>query len=116
MDGLMMRWKDDPLEDRFGDVRIVKKFLVFPKKLDDEWRWWETAYIVEKVCKMNVGGSMEWGKYKHYWREIHWLDTKEACFDIYRFKLNPRDAKNKAEVDFVIEEIRRLTKEQWVGK
>jgi hypothetical protein len=82
-----MRWKSDPLEDRLGEHRVVKKFLIFPRKLDEEWRWLETSYIVQKVCReenYTEFGPIE-GKCK--WFNEHWLDTPKSCFDIYRTKL-----------------------------
>ena len=51
-----------------GDVRIIKKFLVFPWKLDDEWRWLEYAYIKE-CYYMSMWLEKRWstyGEYLHY--------------------------------------------------
>ena len=41
-----MRWK---IEDHLGETRIVKRFLLLPKKIDDEWRWLEVAYIKQEL-------------------------------------------------------------------
>ena len=67
-----MKWLYDKLIAKVGVERIITKFLLFPKKLDNEWRWLEKASIRQKVMKMDVGGSMQWGKYKHQWRDIRW--------------------------------------------
>lgn len=69
-----MKWKQDKyiLEDRLGEQRKIFKFLTFPKLLDKEWRWLGTSLIVQEVCKIDVGGSMEWGNYAYKWRDIHW--------------------------------------------
>jgi len=67
-----MRWKKDPLENREFDKRIIEKFLWFPKCLNGEWRWLEKALINQEVLKVDVGGTMEWGKYKHKWIDRKW--------------------------------------------
>jgi len=67
-----MRWLYDKLIGRSGEERIVTKFLFFPKKLRNEWRWLEKASILQRVRRVDVGGSMQWGKYKHQWRDIQW--------------------------------------------
>ena len=67
-----MRWLYDKLLGREGETRIITKFLFFPKKLDNERKWLEKAHILQKVCKVDIGGSMEWGKYKHKWRDWNW--------------------------------------------
>ena len=72
-----MRWLYDKLIGRNGDERIKGKFLLFPKKLKNEWRWLEKAYILQRVMKMDVGGSMQWGKYKCQWRDIRWSEGEK---------------------------------------
>jgi hypothetical protein len=69
-----MRWKKDPLLKHKGKERIVRKFLWFPTRIDNDCRWWEHAYIMQRVMPVDVGGSMEWGRYKHYWINIRWAD------------------------------------------
>ena len=68
-----MRWLCDKLIGRTGEERIVKKFLLFPKRLRNEWRWLEKTSILQRIIKMDVGGSYEWGSYKNKWRYIKWL-------------------------------------------
>lgn len=67
-----MIWKSKFfLKDREGEVRTVRKFLLFPRRFDSKhWRWLEFALIKEEVCKVDVGGSMEWGNYAWRWCEI----------------------------------------------
>lgn len=36
-----MRWP----ETKDGEERKIRRFLFKPKKLNDEWRWWEWAEI-----------------------------------------------------------------------
>jgi len=69
-----MRWLRDPLIDDLDQERKVRKFLWFPKRLDNEWRWLETAIVKQKVMAIDVGGSMEWGRYKNKWIDIEWVD------------------------------------------
>lgn len=41
-----MRWKGKhKVNHKEGDKRIVRVFLFFPLKLEDEWRWLEKATI-----------------------------------------------------------------------
>lgn len=37
-----MRWKTKP-KPQWLDTRIKERFLFFPKKIDNEWRWLEKA-------------------------------------------------------------------------
>ena len=30
--------------------RVVRRFLYIPVKIKGEWRWWETAYILQWHC------------------------------------------------------------------
>lgn len=79
-----MRFAVEDLSKRFGEIKVISKFLLFPKKLDNEWRWMESAFIIQKVIGIDVGGSAEWGRYKFLWRDMHWLDTKGFCLTVYK--------------------------------
>jgi len=57
-----------------GQRRCRTKFLWLPKKIGDEWRWLERASYEQKVVAVDVGGSMEWGKYKNMWCATQWID------------------------------------------
>lgn len=68
-----MRFKSRfALKDREGQTRVRRKFLLFPRQLgtDPTWRWLEYAYVIEQVCRIDVGGAMEWGHYAWEWREV----------------------------------------------
>ena len=52
---------------KYEDKRTVRKFLLFPKCLDGEWRWFEEE-VIEQVCVK-----------KHY--------TWESGHDIYDFEM-----------------------------
>ncbi|MFQ1027661.1 hypothetical protein JDW21_19230 [Bacillus subtilis] len=41
-------------------------------KLNKEVRWLERVKIKQKVKKVDVGGSMEWGNFKKKWVDIDW--------------------------------------------
>jgi len=41
------------------DRRIIKKFLWLPKKLQNEWRWLETAEIGQTYFRQNFDGGWE---------------------------------------------------------
>lgn len=56
-----------------GQVREKEKFILFPKKIGNEWRWLEKAKYEQKVFTVDVGGSMEWGKYRNMWFATKWL-------------------------------------------
>ena len=44
-----MRWKiKPPSEPEIGTVRIIKKFLWFPMRIGNEWRWMERAKILQR--------------------------------------------------------------------
>jgi len=38
-------------EPNIGDTRLIKKFLFFPKNLNNEIRWLETAIILQ-ICEL----------------------------------------------------------------
>ena len=59
------------LKEKEGEERILKKFLWLPRQFgeDTEYRWLETAWIRERVCRVN-GGSFEWGIDEWKWCEV----------------------------------------------
>jgi len=67
------------LQDREGETRIRRKYLIKPRTFDSErTRWFEWAWITEKIVKLDVGGSMEWGKYSWQWREVGFTSEPEG--------------------------------------
>jgi hypothetical protein len=68
-----MRWKaKDNFYPKYGARRMVTKFLLFPKEMEGEWRWLETAswmkeyrifnyedYSIGKWVDMNNEGWMD---------------------------------------------------------
>jgi len=56
-----MRWKDEFT----GEMRTARKFLLFPKEIDNEVRWMEYAYI-QQSCFLNK-------KHGKYWKDVAWI-------------------------------------------
>lgn len=48
-----------------NDVRVIKKFLLIPWKLDNEWRWLEYAYIKESYY-MSMWSEKRWATHEEY--------------------------------------------------
>lgn len=69
-----MKYKFKTLENRLGEKRTIEKFLWFPKILNRELRWLEKAKIIQMICQVDDGGSMEWGCYKYKWIDIEWTE------------------------------------------
>ena len=44
-----MRWIKKPKVGTVRELKIVKRFLLFPTRINNEFRWLETAYIVKNV-------------------------------------------------------------------
>ena len=62
----MMKWKTKPQpEPKHNDKRIVKRFLLFPKRLDLEYRWLEWAYIEQHYDAYDF-------VHMSSWRTQHW--------------------------------------------
>lgn len=76
-----MRWKSGLyLKSRQNESRVVRKFLWWPRRFDSgHWRWLEFAYIEEEILRIDVGGSMEWGRYAYAWCETGFSDEKKGA-------------------------------------
>jgi hypothetical protein len=72
-----MRFKTKPKSyPREGDTRVKTAFLWLPKKLDNEWRWFEKARYKQKLMRMIVivhGGCYTPGNYKLKWVSTEWV-------------------------------------------
>jgi hypothetical protein len=72
----MMKWKVKP-EPNIGTLRVVKKFLFFPKKLESinglnmQVRWLERASYVQEFKMAHVSGSA-FGITEETWVDIKW--------------------------------------------
>jgi hypothetical protein len=58
-----MKWNKH--EPHFHEMRIIKKFLWFPKTLDGETRWLETCHIEQRYYLPNGYGC---------WKDIRWVE------------------------------------------
>jgi len=64
------------LKSQEGKTRIVRKFLMLPRQFgDSEWRWLETADILESIIKVDVGGSV-YPVYAWKWCEVGFADEE----------------------------------------
>ena len=64
-----MRWKSSIISQT-THKRVVKKFLLFPRRLNtNEWRWLEYATILERTSKWYDGCI-----YVYFWSEYNFLD------------------------------------------
>lgn len=54
-----------------GDKRIKTRFLIFPKIIDNELRWWETVSWEETVQKVYTFGNQD---FTFKWIPTKWLD------------------------------------------
>lgn len=74
-----MKWlaKNKP---QINDKRIIKRFLFFPKKINFEWRWLETAKI-EQVYTEKTERVMDfYGSYRItscLWIDCRWVNESE---------------------------------------
>lgn len=69
-----MRWKlKKKQQPKVGDTRIVDRFLLFPKFLDDEWRWLELTQIQQEYNNMGLLES----NWTYKWVDLHWANPDE---------------------------------------
>jgi len=73
-----MRYKfSEKIDPKVGDERVVEKFLIFPKTINDEMRWLETAKILQQyvnehgINQDNIGFYFE---SKLFWKDIRFVD------------------------------------------
>jgi hypothetical protein len=64
-----MRWTNRVDNRKDGDRRVVYKFLIFPKTINNETRWLEKAYIVQELQKT-------WDLATHAYTGLKWRDVK----------------------------------------
>lgn len=61
----------------YPEIRIVKRFAVFPIEINCEERWWETVYIKQRRHRSSLSGGLFYAdvefvteaKYLEYERE-----------------------------------------------
>ena len=76
-----MKWatKKSP-EIEIGTKRIIRKFLLIPKWLPDEWRWLEFAYIKQGWM---IFGGFSGGKIVDCegWHDVSWANAYDIVLD-----------------------------------
>ena len=61
---------------REGDTRIKRnKFLLFPKVIDNELRWFEKASWEESYVCCGFGTDFHWS-----WEGVRWINDKNQKF------------------------------------
>ena len=67
-----MRWKKRP-KPKIGDTRIVKRFLLFPKNLNNDVVWLEVAHIRQCIYHGDYFG--------YTWKDQEWVDIKQEFIE-----------------------------------
>lgn len=78
----MIRWKKKEKKDwQEGDIRVVRKFLFFPRCLPthegaEEWRWMGCCLIKQRLDRSHdhipdLGVARIWK-----WRDMEWVDGR----------------------------------------
>ncbi len=56
-----MKWAHAP-QAKYGDSRVIRRFLLVPRSIHPETRWLEFATIRQEYCS-------------YYWVDREWVDT-----------------------------------------
>lgn len=65
----MIKWKKKIKRDwREGDIRVVRRFLLWPVCIEDEWRWLGLSLI--KQMRIGPRGDFD----AHSWINMEWVD------------------------------------------
>jgi hypothetical protein len=72
-----MRWRSKWDYISYGDTRLISKFLLFPKRINREWRWLEKVTYRQKCEKVMNYGSMDYGYHKE-WVDKEWVDEVKS--------------------------------------
>jgi 5'-deoxynucleotidase YfbR-like HD superfamily hydrolase len=68
----IMRWKSY-WNVKEGDIRIKEKFLLFPKRIDNEWRWLEKAKYKQVYERYYFDFDGYYELYNLKWRNKEWI-------------------------------------------
>jgi len=73
-----MRYKfSKKIDPKVGDERVVEKFLLFPKVINEEMRWLETVKILQKYSRKILEIRGEFcckNKEIFVWKDIRFVD------------------------------------------
>lgn len=76
-----MRWESHT--PQLGELKIEKKFLYFPMKLNDITKWWEEAEIVYSYGYH--GNFPAYQRNRPFWHPVYWkevYDKKEYNYGV----------------------------------
>lgn len=67
-----MRWTSS----KIGAIRNIRKFLIFPREINNEYRWFEWVYIeqIYMVHHYYIDGIRY---HSNIWRDVNWLSKWE---------------------------------------
>jgi len=74
-----MRWVKKEKQKYYpndDDIRIVEKFLFFPKCIDDEYRWFEKIKIKQRYVALEFHDTMTFGCSDFYTTGGYWMDEE----------------------------------------
>ena len=75
-----MRYKIKKTKNpKFGDERIVEKFLILPKRIDDEIRWLEIVKIHQVYTSktIRIASDLGWDTATiYYWEDVKFIDEE----------------------------------------
>lgn len=55
-----MRWKDRYVQPFLGHKRVIERFLLFPRSIENEYRWLEKAKILQEYSYTGGLGSAQY--------------------------------------------------------
>lgn len=71
----MIRWqKKVKVDYREGDTRIVKRLLLWPVCIQDEWRWLGRAAIKQGLVRKYAGKAYTVSGFVLRWENREWVD------------------------------------------
>ena len=78
-----MKWKKKKIIEQpdpvHGDTRMFRKFLWLPLTINDETRWLESVWIVQKYVKLDLACGVD----ITYWEDYRFMDG-----DVQRYGKN----------------------------
>jgi len=56
---------------KVGQIRILNKYLILPRRIGNEWRWLENVKIKQSLHRMfDVTCGAQWWE----WRDVEWVN------------------------------------------
>jgi hypothetical protein len=74
-----MRYIDqEKREPTIGSIRVIQKFLMFPKTINGETRKWETSLIKQRAERRTRHSSAPEGIGASFYDVVEWIDKEWA--------------------------------------